>query len=110
VLWPERNGELRSVLLEAMAMGLPVIAAADPALDMLVDGQTASLVASLTPDAWAQAIAALLDSPQRAQALGSGGRQRIIDSHQSSAQVRHLTALLERLVGSDNYAFPAAGQ
>lgn len=106
VLWPERFGELRSILLEAMAMGLPVVAASDNALDMLVDGETASLVFEASEDHWARSLSAILDDPPRAQALGLRGREHVVTSHRSSEQVQRLMAALAQVAGQDAYAFP----
>jgi hypothetical protein len=106
VLYPERYGELRSVLLETMAMGLPVIAAADPALDMLEENSTARLIKENSPAAWIQAVSELLQKPADAQRLGAAGREKVLANHRSALQVNHMVNLLQRLVGTDAYAFP----
>jgi glycosyltransferase involved in cell wall biosynthesis len=109
VLWPERFGELRSLLLEAMAIGLPVIARADDALDMLVDDQTALLVADDDAEQWGQRLEFLVANPAEAQALGSRARERISSAYRSSDQVARLLEAIERHVGADPIVFPAPG-
>ena len=106
VILPEHYGELRSVLLDVMAMSVPVVAAADPALDMLIDGVTARLVSSPSANAWADAVSTLLATPEQARALGAGGRERIIAAHRSSDQVARMMDLLQRLAGRSTLVFP----
>lgn len=66
-----------TVVLEAMAAGRPVVAAASGGIvDMVVDGQTGFLVPPGDADALAAALAALLSQPERAQAFGIAGRDR----------------------------------
>ena len=61
--------------LEAMAAGVPVVATRVGALPEVL-GDAAALVAPGDVDALAAAIAAVLDSPERAEALVSSGRGR----------------------------------
>jgi glycosyltransferase involved in cell wall biosynthesis len=65
------------VPLEAMACGVPVIAASVGGLiDSVVDGVTGIHVPPRDPEAVAEAILQLVDHPQRAASLGRAGRQR----------------------------------
>jgi glycosyltransferase involved in cell wall biosynthesis len=100
---------VRSLLLEAMAIGLPVIARADDALDMLVDDQTALLVADDDAEQWGQRLEFLVANPAEAQALGSRARERISSAYRSSDQVARLLEAIERHVGADPIVFPAPG-
>lgn len=106
LIWPERFGELRSILLEAMAMGLPVVAAADHALEMLIDGTTARLVLRDTKESWWQIVHELLEEPAQAHALGRRGRDHVLANHQSSEQVTRLLEVLTNVAGTESYAFP----
>lgn len=66
-----------TVVLEAMAAGRPVVAAASGGIvDMVVDGQTGFLVPPGDADALAAALAELLSQPDKARALGVAGRDR----------------------------------
>ncbi|AFM19324.1 glycosyltransferase [Mycolicibacterium chubuense NBB4] len=66
-----------TVVLEAMAAGRPVVAAASGGiLDMVVDGVTGLLVPPGDAFALAHAINAILRHPQSAHALGAAGRNR----------------------------------
>jgi glycosyltransferase involved in cell wall biosynthesis len=74
VPWYEPFG---MVPLEAMACGVPVVAAAVGGLvDTVVDGATGLHVPAHQPDRVAEAVAALLDDPDRRAALGRAGARR----------------------------------
>jgi len=100
LLIPESSGELRSIMLEAMALGMPVIAREDRALDILADGQTALLVRKSHADEWKSLVLRLLDDPAAARQLGLRGRQAVLADHRSSEQVNRLIRALESLLGS----------
>jgi glycosyltransferase involved in cell wall biosynthesis len=66
------------VPLEAMACAVPVVAASVGGLiDSVVDGVTGIHVPPRDPEAVAEAIAQLMDDPDRAAALGRAGRSRM---------------------------------
>lgn len=80
---------LPNVVLEAMAAGLAVVATAvDGTPELVLDGQTGSLVPPADPAALAGAVVTLLQSPQEAVRLGAAGRQRAVAhfSRQSNVQ------------------------
>lgn len=106
VLWPEHFGELRSILLEAMAMALPTVAGADQAMDMLVDGETARLVQDDSAAAWETHILGLMNQPAEAQAMGRRAHDLISARHGSTEQITRMLEALERCTGRDAYAFP----
>jgi len=66
-----------TVVLEAMAAGRPVVAAASGGIvDMVVDGVTGVLVPPGDVPALARAIASVLDDPHAGRAFGAAGRDR----------------------------------
>src|SRR5699024_8574949 len=66
--------------VEASASGKPVIASDLPALAELVNHEkTGLLVPAEDTRAWAEAIAALLDHPARATAMGEAGRKWVLE-------------------------------
>lgn len=69
---PEALGEHHTLTLDAMAVGIPVIALADPLVEYLVDDKTARLVASPTPDLWTLALTAILSD--------ADAREKLVDS------------------------------
>jgi len=110
MLIPERLGELRSMMLEAMALGMPVIASRDDALDMLSDGETACFVSRPEPAEWSRQTLALLEDPAKARALGLRARQTVTTHHRSSDQVARLMETLERVQSGGPYRFSPARQ
>lgn len=66
------------VPLEAMACGVPVVAAAVGGLvDTVVDGRTGKHVPPQNPAAIAEAVAGILGSPEEAAELGRNGYRRV---------------------------------
>jgi glycosyltransferase involved in cell wall biosynthesis len=75
---PSRMENFPLVLLEAMASGLPVVATAVGGVpEIVVDGETGLLVPPHQPEAFADAVNALLDDPERMRAMGAKGRERV---------------------------------
>ena len=71
VLLPSRSEGLSQALLEAMALGKPVVAsAAGGNLEVITNGVDGRLVSPRDPAAWARAIDELLLSPALAERLG----------------------------------------
>ena len=75
VLLPSRSEGLSQALLEAMALGKPVIAsAAGGNLEVITNDTNGRLVAPLESAGWAHAIEELLTNPTLAQRLGAAAR------------------------------------
>lgn len=75
VLLPTRMEGLSQALLEAMALGLPVVASdttSNP--EVIRDGENGRLVRHGEPAAWARAITQLLGDPAAARRLGEAAR------------------------------------
>jgi glycosyltransferase involved in cell wall biosynthesis len=89
-IWPE---PCATVVLEAMAVGRPVIATNIGGMpDMIVDGETGMLVPPGDSAALRQALAALLADPQRLERYGAAGKQRIVQ-FQASAVVQRIESI-----------------
>ncbi len=83
------------VLMEALALGRPVVATAIAGIPELVDAANGWLVPSGSVDALAQAMLAVLDaSPDQLQAMGQVGRQRVLAAHHPDGNARVLAGLL----------------
>ncbi|HEX5441429.1 MAG TPA: glycosyltransferase [Ktedonobacterales bacterium] len=85
------------VAVEAMAAGRPVVASNVGGLaDTVVDGQTGRLAPPGDAPALAEALAWVLQSPERAQQLGVAAHARAIDDYSEDRLAASLHALLCR--------------
>ncbi len=91
----DRDG-IPNVLLEAMAMGLPVVASRVSGIPELVRHEdNGILVEPDAPEALADAIAALLDQPERSIALGRRARATVTEVFDNDHNLGLLLRLLE---------------
>lgn len=98
VLSSVREG-LPNVLLEAMAMGLPVAATAVGGIpDLVVPDQTGLLCPPRNPEALGENIAALLADEDKRLAMGKNARERVEALFSMDAMVRRHEALLTRVL------------
>ena len=102
---PERLGQSRSIMLQAMANGMPVIASADPYMDMLVPDETAIVVSSPEPSAWTAALSGLIDDPPAARALGASARQSVALNHRLSDHVVGLRQVFDQVLSGGAHTF-----
>ena len=85
--------------VEASASGKPVIASDLPALSELVNHEkTGLLVPAEDTQAWAEAIATLLDDPARATAMGEAGREWVLAERTWQANAEKYDALYRRIL------------
>jgi glycosyltransferase involved in cell wall biosynthesis len=88
--WEEPFGR---ALIEAMALGVPVIATdVGGPREIVQDGRQGYLVAPREPDAWAEAILRVARSADGGLAMGSAGRERV---HSLFTIARHVRATLD---------------
>lgn len=79
---PSRYEELGSVLVEAMAAGVPVVASRVGGIPHLVrDGETGLLAAAGDTASFAHAVARLLDEPETAARLGRTARRTVATAY-----------------------------
>ena len=77
-----------NTILEAMATGLPVIATRVGAnADLVVEGETGSLVPAADVVALARALVQLAQFPDKAKCMGSAGRQRVLAKFSMQAMI-----------------------
>jgi L-malate glycosyltransferase len=97
LLAPGSEGSCRAVL-EAMAVGKPVVAARVGALqDIVLDGETGLLIEPHAHTALAHAISRLLRAPEQARQMGLRGRQRIERAFSRERQVDAVLRLYRQL-------------
>jgi len=90
------------VLLEAMALRKPVVATRDGGVvEIVEDGATGLLVEPGDSEAMARAVVTLLSDEGMRRRLGERGRQRLEDRFGIDVHVRKVTALYDRILGSE---------
>lgn len=97
VVIPTRHGAFAgaTTALEAMAMGIPVIASKGGTIgEYILDGETGVLVEPGNPIALREAIMFLLGNPQEAQRLGENGRQRVEEELNLDSYVDRLAGII----------------
>ena len=83
------------VLMEALAVGRPVIATAIAGIPELVDEKNGWLIPSGSVDALAGALEAALDAtPEQLRVMGEVGRARVLEMHDPDVNASGLAALL----------------
>ncbi|WOP19682.1 glycosyltransferase family 4 protein [Raineyella sp. LH-20] len=99
---PSRREGLPTVILEAFAAGVPVVATrATGVVDLVTDGRTGLLVPIDDPVALEDALERLLDDPEAARRLADSGRE-IVEAYFARADVhRRWTDFLSRDFGDD---------
>ena len=91
---PSRSEGIPNVVLEAMAMGKPVVATSVGGVPEIVDdGQTGRLVPPERPDLLAQGLAELLADPELRGKLASEGRRRVREAFSVEARVAKMQIL-----------------
>jgi glycosyltransferase involved in cell wall biosynthesis len=100
VLLPSRIEGLSQALLEAMALGKPVIASAAAGnLDLITEGVDGRLVEPLNPAAWARALEELLGDKAAASRMGEAARRTARDTFALEHTVARTAVLYRSLVG-----------
>lgn len=84
-------------ILEAMAMGVPVVTSRVAAGGVDAESVTHFLVAD-TPQEYAEAILSILDQPAERQRLALAGRQRMLSNHAWPRSMARLDQIIERCV------------
>jgi len=102
---PSRAEGFSNAVLEAMARGLPVVAASVGGLPEAVrEGETGRLVAPEDPDALADAIETLVANPELARRMGAAGRRRAAQSFSVERMAEGTLAALAEAAGLDEPA------
>jgi glycosyltransferase involved in cell wall biosynthesis len=98
--FPSHQEGFPLVLLEAMAVGLPVVSSAiSGPVEMIADGVDGALVPPGDPAALAQALAGVIAAPQKARALGAAARAKVLADYGPESLQRRLDAVLNLMLG-----------
>ncbi|HEU4402182.1 MAG TPA: glycosyltransferase, partial [Candidatus Polarisedimenticolia bacterium] len=88
---PSRSEGVPLAVLEAMALGLPVVASGVGGIrEAVVDDETGLLVEPDSPDKLAEAITALLAQPSRLREMGQAGQIRYQKMFRGESSVERL--------------------
>jgi glycosyltransferase involved in cell wall biosynthesis len=97
-VWPAINEAYGMAFLEAQAAGLPVVAGRTGGVPAVVaDGVTGLLTPIGDADAFAAAVARLLDAPEERARLGTAAASRVASRHDERAAAYALAAALRTL-------------
>ncbi|HWX95654.1 MAG TPA: glycosyltransferase family 4 protein, partial [Solirubrobacteraceae bacterium] len=92
LLLPSREEPFGRTLIEAMALGVPVLATnVGGPREIIEDGREGYLLSPSEPEAWARAVRAIAEDPQAGRQMGAAGRRRV---EQAFTVERHVEAML----------------
>lgn len=106
IVYPDAHHEQRTLLLDAMAHALVIVAAPDPLVSCIRDGVTAVMPASLTPAGWADAVRNRLSDRAGSKTLGLSAREHVRQHRRVSAHIASLVDAYAWLAGADALAMP----
>lgn len=104
----EPGGRLRSMALDAMATGMPVIAAADASLGVLHDGVNARLVTRPDSADWAAAIGSIVTGSDEVQRLRRSASAWVLEHRAATAYISSVLRVYDSIVRSKADAQTAA--
>jgi glycosyltransferase involved in cell wall biosynthesis len=95
---PSRFEGMPNAVMEAMAAGVPVIAApTDGVMDLIVDGQTGWVVPLRATD-WCRRIEDVLAAPDHARAIGSAGRSAMKELYSEESMMSAYRQLFDSVM------------
>jgi glycosyltransferase involved in cell wall biosynthesis len=97
VLYPGRTGAAPTLLLRAMAAGLPVVSTRVGGIPEIVTSETGVLVA-LDPARLADAMVTLAEDPERRLQMGSAARTRFLAEYEAVGWAKRLAQVYRSVV------------
>ncbi|MCY2927063.1 MAG: glycosyltransferase family 4 protein [Planctomycetota bacterium] len=94
------RGEADLASLQAMAAGVPVVAAGAGGSDFLIDGQTARFFQDNDGEDLAGKVVALLDDPEAAARLVHGAAELLEKQHSPAAMIGQLVRIYRQVLGA----------
>jgi len=109
LILPDADGQHRSIILDAMAHGVLVLAASDPLLaDLLRHNETALLIERPDAASWLDLLKTAFDEAQELDALRDRARDLVKGDRTASAQVDAIVAAYDQLCGQEAIPFASA--
>lgn len=105
LILPEAFGEQRSIILEAMASGMVVLAAADPNTSLLQPGRTAFIIDKPSPATWSRILIDLYNDPARAAAIAASAHLFIQVHRKASDHIKGVLDAYQFMSGDDSIPF-----
>ena len=104
-LFSRAKSEIKFV--EAGILGVPLVASnSDPFRDSMTQSEDGLLAADEVE--WTQALASLIEQPERRARIGERAREMVLQRHSPAARTRDLAFLLPQLTPSTPSALPTA--
>ena len=104
---PSRYESFGLIFLEAMNYSRPVIGCrAGGPEDIIVDGETGLLVPPQDPSALADAITALVSSPEQRREMGRAGRRRLLDRYSHTAMAEEFVTVYRKMLNASSEHHP----
>lgn len=109
LIQPEALAEQRSVLLDAMGTGLPILAAVDRNVSTLIDGRTARLVNGHDAAEWHASLSGMLASPEATSALVRSAHEFVRTQRRAAEYVRAVLEAYAWIAGDGSLPFRPQG-
>jgi len=103
---PEAQGDQRTIVLDAMAHAMGVIALRDPMVTYLRDGETAMLIQRPVVDDWTGGVREMIRDREMAERLGESARRYVASNHRVSTHVATVLDVYERVLSGESLPFP----
>ena len=105
---PDALGEVRSIILDAMASGVVVAARADPCIEVTALPGIALLVEGPTEGAWLTVLRRVISDSDELRRIGALARERVVKDRPVHRQVDAILAAYGELADNAPIAFPGA--
>jgi glycosyltransferase involved in cell wall biosynthesis len=97
LLLPSREEPFGRALIEAMALGVPVLATSvGGPREIIQDGVQGRLLAPEDPRAWAEAVRDIAADPELAARMGAAGRARVEEAFSAGRHCEQVISVYER--------------
>jgi len=100
LIQPQALNRSRSLTLQAMARGVPILAQRDRWLDYLIPEWTAYVLDESSPEGWVYLLTRLIEEPELGQKLGESAQQWVSENRLAADQIGRALELYQRISGA----------